>query len=389
MAINFAERKIKKVFKRIVAKIKEDPKWQLAILMLIISLIVLSAVIVVFAIPGEKIMPLSNYPKRSYAIDVNEFKGVNVNINKPQSKTEERKLDGLIVAAADANKLPICVMIENAAFSGVRPQSGLASASLVYEMIVEGGITRLMAVYSGEQTDPIGPVRSARDTYLEFASELDCMYTHAGGSYTASQALWDLHMKDLDALREPKYFWRDPNKVSPHNLFTKTGNLEEAAINGHSWKNEPTYTAWLWREDNKNRKQSGEEGYVSDVSIEFGGAYNVEYKFNYENNNYERLNGGVNHIDDNTGKVLTVRKVIVEKVPPGWYLEGKGRINFAVTGEGEAYIFQEGEMIKGKWKKPNRLARTMFYDEDGDEIEFVRGNAWIEIVPEGYGFTWQ
>jgi len=195
-------------------------------------------------------------------------------------------------------------------------------------------------------------------------------------------------MRNLDALREPKYFWRDDGKVSPHNLFTKISNLEDAASNGHSWKDESAYTTWLFREDNPNRKKAGDSGYVSDLVIEFGGAYDVEYKFNENNNNYERYDGGDAHIDSNTGKILTARHVIVEKVPAGWYLEGKGRINFAVTGEGEADIFQEGEVIVGKWKKPNRLSRTMYYDGNGNEIEFIRGNTWVEIVPDGYGVKW-
>ena len=386
MPINFTESKIKKKIKEIFTEIKENPKWQIGILLIIISIIVLAAVIVLFVIPSQYRINLSSLPKRNYAIDVNEYKGAN--INAPVAKISERHLDGLMVATSDANKVPICVMIENAAFSGVRPQSGLAAASIVYEVIVEGGITRLMAVYGGEQTDPVGPVRSARDTYIEFASEYNCMYTHAGGSETAMAAIDGLKMRNLDALREPKYFWRDDGKVSPHNLFTKISNLEDAASNGHSWKDESAYTTWLFREDNPNRKKAGDSGYVSDLVIEFGGAYDVEYKFNENNNNYERYDGGDAHIDSNTGKILTARHVIVEKVPAGWYLEGKGRINFAVTGEGEADIFQEGEVIVGKWKKPNRLSRTMYYDGNGNEIEFIRGNTWVEIVPDGYGVKW-
>lgn len=387
MAINFAENKIKKKFKEIIEKIKSNPKWQIGLLAIVIALIFLIAVIVIFVVPGNYRSAFSNFPKRNFSIDVNEFK--NVNVELPQPKISARRMDGLMVATADANKLPICVMIENAAFSGVRPQSGLAAASLVYEVIVEGGITRLMAVYAGEQADPVGPVRSARDTYLEFASELNCMYTHAGGSETAMAAIDGLKMKNLDALRESKYFWRDDSKESPHNLFTKISNLEDAAINGHSWKDAPTYDTWLFRDDNKARKTSSQDGYISDINIEYGGAYNVEYKFNFDNNNYERYNGGDAHTDSNTGKILTARKVIIQKVPPGWFLEGKGRINFAVTGEGEAVIFQEGEAIVGKWKKPNRSSRTMFYDGNGNEIEFIRGNTWLEIVPDGINNSWQ
>ncbi|MFA6027311.1 MAG: DUF3048 domain-containing protein [Patescibacteria group bacterium] len=390
MSVNLLRRKkiIKKI-KSFFKNIRENERWQLAILLATIFIIILSSAVIV-AVKGKLFPSLINFTHRNPIININEYKD-----KKEKKKTEEnatiapRRLDGLIVSKEESNKLPICVMIENAAFSGVRPQSGISSASLVYEIIVEGGITRLMAVYAGEKADPIGPVRSARDTYLEFASELDCMYTHAGGSYTASKALWELHMKDLDGLREPKYFWRDPNKVSPHNYFTNITKLEQAAIFGHSWKDAPTYESWKFKDDNQNRKKAGEAGYVSKINIDFGGSYNVEYRFNYENNNYERINGGVEHTDANTGKVLTTRNIIIEKVPPGQYLEGKGRINFSVTGEGDAYIFRDGELIEGRWKKADRLARTKYYDKQGNEVEFNRGNTWVEIVPEGYGYSWQ
>lgn len=296
-----------------------------------------------------------------------------------------RHLDGLVVAAADANKVPACVMIENAAFDGVRPQAGLSAAQVVYEVIVEGGITRLMAVFAGEKADTVGPVRSARDTYLEFASELNCAYAHAGGSYTALQAIPNFDMRDLDGLREPKWFWRDNRKYSPHNLFTSTDNLYEAIKTGHSWTDAPTYAVWNFVDDKKIT--DGET--ANEINILFGGSYNVTYNYSAELAAYERINGGVAHTDANTGKTLTARNVIVQKVPPGDYIEGKGRVNFSVTGEGEVYIFRLDKMEKGTWKKVDRLARTQFFDASGKEIALVRGTSWVEIVPEGYEFNWK
>lgn len=299
--------------------------------------------------------------------------------------TAARKIDGIIVATADANKVPACVMIENAAFSGVRPQSGLSAASVIYEVIVEGGITRLMAVYAGEQADPIGPVRSARDTYLEFASEYNCAYIHAGGSYTAITAIPQLGIRDIDALRESKWFWRDNNKFAPHDLFTNSTNLYEAIAKGHSWTDEPTYDSWKFVDDEKIT--AGET--ANQVNILFGGSYNVTYDYNVEGKYYERTNGGVTHTDSNTGKVLTTRNIIIQHVPEGEFIEGKGRVNFSVTGEGTVEIIRNGILTKGKWKKENRLSRTKFFTEDGEEISLARGNSWVEIVPDGYSVDWK
>lgn len=311
---------------------------------------------------------------------------------KPKAVAEEtapltlpRRIDGIVVATADANNVPACVMIENAAFDGVRPQSGLSAASVVYEIIVEGGITRLMAVYAGEQTDPVGPVRSARDTYLEFASEYNCAYVHAGGSYTAMMAIPSFGLRDLEALREYQWFWRDSSKYSPHNLFTNTENLYKAISEGHSWTDEPTYVSWKFVDDTK--LPAGDA--ATEVNINFGGSYNVKYTYNVEGKYYERTNGGVLQTDANTDAILTTRNIIVQHVPAGIWIEGKGRVNFSVTGEGVAEVFRDGVLTKGTWKKTDRLGRTLFYDETGAEIPLARGNSWVEIVPEGYTVDWK
>lgn len=301
------------------------------------------------------------------------------------SITNARQIDGILVATAESNRVPACVMIENAAFSGVRPQSGLSAASVVYEVIVEGGITRLMAVFAGEQTDPVGPVRSARDTYLEFASEYNCGYVHAGGSYTAINAIPRFGLRDLDALRESRWFWRDAHKYSPHDLFTNTSNLYEAITTGHSWTDSPTYESWKFVDD----VDLPNDDSATEINLGFGGSYDVTYTFNSEDGYYERINGGQNHTDSNTGKILTARNIIVQHVPEGDFIEGKGRVNFSVTGEGEVNIFRNGMLTTGIWKKADRLARTKFYTSDGQEIPLVRGNTWVEIVPDGYSVDWK
>lgn len=300
-----------------------------------------------------------------------------------------RHLDGILVAVADANNVPVCVMIENAAFDGVRPQSGLSAASVVYEVVVEGGITRLMAVFGGETAAEVGPVRSARDTYLEFVSEYNCGYVHAGGSYTAMLAIQNFELRDIDALYEGKWFWRDSSKYSPHNLFTDTENLYQAASEGHSWTAAPVYTTWSFVDDADLPDGITSGGPATEVNIEFGGSYDVTYTYNATAKYYERANAGVTQIDANNDRTLSVRNIILQHVPEGDYIEGKGRVNFSVTGEGTVEVMRNGVVTTGTWKKANRLDRTRFYDAAGVEIPLARGNTWIEIVPAGYTFNWK
>ncbi|PJA93594.1 MAG: hypothetical protein CO132_02315 [Candidatus Kerfeldbacteria bacterium CG_4_9_14_3_um_filter_45_8] len=301
--------------------------------------------------------------------------------------TLPRRLDGVMVAASEANPVPACVMIENAAFGGVRPQSGLSQASLVYELIVEGGITRFMAVYAGENSERVGPVRSARDTYLEFVSEYNCAYFHAGGSYTALLAVQSFSLRDVDGLREGGFFWRESRKVSPHNLFTSTENLY-TAIDNHSWTKEdpPNYDTWKFVDDDL-LSEANETANV--IKIGYGGSYDAGYTYNAEHKVYERSTGGQIQTDEVTGETITARNVIVQHVQDGFEIEGKGRINWPVTGEGKVDIFRDGSHILGTWKKDTRQSRTKYFDEAGAEIDLLRGNSWISIVPPFISFEFQ
>lgn len=295
--------------------------------------------------------------------------------------TSARHLDGMIVANGQSNVWPVCIMVENAAFDGVRPQSGLSRALIVYEVIVEGGITRLMPVFGGEPIGKIGPVRSARDTYIEFVSELDCLYGYAGGSFTAVQATYDLELKTLNALSaDGRFYWRDSSSYAPHNLFTSSDLLTLALRDKKLENAGPTFESWSFRDQPK--VPSPDARLASSVRIDFSTpSYEVGWEYKSENGYYERTNGGVLHTDAETGEILTARNIVVEIVPPGEYIEGKGRINFSVTGEGKVLIFRSGEVIEGTWKKVDRLSRTQYVDAAGLPIELNRGNTWVEVVP--------
>ncbi|HLD21962.1 MAG TPA: DUF3048 domain-containing protein [Patescibacteria group bacterium] len=296
-----------------------------------------------------------------------------------------RRIDGVLVKPEESNLLPVCVMIENAAFGGVRPQSGLSQAQLVYEVIVEGGITRLMAVYAGGQSNVIGPVRSARDTYIEFLSEYHCPYAHAGGSPTALTAIEAFRIRNLEGLREPNYFWRDRTKFAPHNLFTSSDNLD-TAVRDHGWFTAPApqYPMWKFSEplpDEERPAPETPEG-VQHIFIGYGDSYNVDYHYNAEKNVFERKNGNILQHDAINGEVLSATNIVIQHVGSGTTLEGKGRINWPVNGEGKVEIFHDGKVYRGTWKKENRVDRLQFYTESGKKIPLTRGNTWVEVVPE-------
>ncbi|MFH1781004.1 MAG: DUF3048 domain-containing protein [Patescibacteria group bacterium] len=300
----------------------------------------------------------------------------------------ERRLDGMMVSAQDANKPPIAVMIENAAFDQVRPQYGLSKALVIYEVIVESGITRFMAVFAGDDIPQIGPVRSARPTYLEFASEYDAFYAHAGGSPEALSSIEGLGIKDMNALTgDSRFFWRDTSRFAPHNLYTSwqllTTALKEKGFNEKT----PDFIAWNFKNGKPAEERTEEQ---RQIKLFFSNpSYDVEWNYDKENNYYTRINGGELQHDALNQETLSAKNVIVQIVPPLIPAGEKGRVNFNVTGEGLAYIFRDGEIIEGTWKKKDRLSRTIYFDNNKQEVELIRGNTWVEILPEDRTFEYK
>ncbi|MDP3970764.1 MAG: DUF3048 domain-containing protein [bacterium] len=313
-------------------------------------------------------------------IDMESVEDIDTDLNED---IVPRLVDGVLVDADYAYMQPIGIMIENAAFGGVRPQDGLNSAQIVYELVVEGGITRLMAIFaSNEMPEKIGPVRSARPTFLEFISEFDGLYGHAGGSPESLQAIDGLQIKDLSALgADSRFFYRDSTRVAPHNLFTSDELLNLAKRDKTLDNQEIKFDVWNFKEDEKKDSAFEEEKYIH---IDFGSGplYEVKYIYNYEQNSYERYNGGEPHKDANDDKIIMAKNVVVQIVPPAIPAGEKGRVNFDVTGSGDAYIAIDGKVSEAKWEKPDRLSRIQFYTLDDELIEFNRGTTWISILPE-------
>ena len=290
-----------------------------------------------------------------------------------------RRIDGMIVPSGETNHWPIALMIENAAFGGVRPQSGLSSAQVIYELPVEGGITRFLAIFAGDLPERAGPIRSARATYLEFSSEYDALFGHAGGSPEAMAAVDGLAVKDLSALStDSRFFYRETTLVAPHNLFTNSELLTKALRDKQLVEVEPTYEPWDFKEDSPVAKPLTEP-----LSIDFGSGplYAVDYHYNAKTNSYDRTNGGELHTDAVTGDTLSPKTVIIQVVPAAIPAGDEGRVNYAVTGTGQAYFALDGTVLTGTWSKLDRDSRTIFRDEDGNRLPLNRGQIWLSIVP--------
>lgn len=375
---------LEKKMRQMVAKIQSQPAHRLIFVSFAIGIFVGGFM---GTTTGKQIASRLINPGTSVETDLPAVESVQQEVTKLP-----RQLDGVLVAPKKVKQFPYCVMIENAAFDAVRPQTGLNQATIVYEIIVEGGITRFMAVFGNERPEVLGPVRSARDNFVEVATEYNCPYYHAGGSDTALERMIDLKFRSVNGLNEYQYFWRDPQKFAPHDFFTSGDNLELAAKN-HNWWNEawPDFVEWtrLQEEDLAayNAEVSPQPANILEIGFDPG--YQARWDYNAKTEVYTRTTAGQKHIDAATGKVLQTKNIVIQYVEDGTAIEGKGRINWPLMGTGRVEILHDGRVYEGVWRKANEYSRTLFLDEDGEPLPLAAGNTWVEIVPPHVNVTYQ
>jgi len=285
----------------------------------------------------------------------------------------ERKLDGVMIEdESETNLLPVAVMIENHFQS--RPPSALSQAKIVYEIIVEGEITRFLAIYDlSETAEQIGPIRSARPYYIDIAEEYGAVYVHSGGSPDALDILrYRKPVYDFNEFFRENYFWRDRAKLAPHNLYT-SGDLLREAKEDYDLPVNGEFTPWSFK-DMQNPATSTPSNLKIDFSDDI--TYQVEWRYDKKTNSYVRWQSGEEHIDDD-GSYVTAKNVIVQ-VSKTRVVDNIGRRSMDLDSGGEAIVYIDGKSTIGEWQKID--GRTVFFDESGNEIEFNRGSVWVEVV---------
>jgi len=303
------------------------------------------------------------------------------NVNGSKEVLVRRYIDGVYDVKENQNLYPVGLMIEN--LVTVRPQAGLDKANLVYEALVEGGITRFLAFFSiSEPIDAIGPIRSARPYFLDWAKEFDALYGHVGGSPEAMSLISKYDIFNLDQFYDSKYYWREKTKEAPHNVFTASKFLV-FALRDKEASSLGKYDPWLFKDDKDLSLRPKDE---KNITIDFSSySYKVEYKYNKEENSYLRFQGGEPHKTTND-KQISAKNVVVQYVKTS--LADEGRLRMETIGSGKALIFQDGEVKQATWKKEGRETRTRFYNENNQEIEFNAGQTWVEIVPSDREITY-
>jgi hypothetical protein len=312
-----------------------------------------------------------------------------------QKKAEEKKeaekpvlyqapLDGVMTDLDSSKRHPLGIMIEN--HTDARPHSGINKASVVYEAIAEGGITRYMAVYGTYESEQVGPVRSARTYYIDWARGYDAYYAHVGGNIDALDKIQAEKVLDLDQFKFSAAYWRDSKlKVaSEHTMFTSTTKLRAVATElNYSTAN--NFSVYKYKDDPLADSDEGKALSQSQkVGINFSTAnYNVVFDYDRTTNSYKRILAGKADTDRLTSEQITAKNIVVMTVKrsPTTTKINESGYNMTTIGEGAAKFFFDGKEITGTWKKSSATDREIFYDSTGKEITFNRGKLWICVIP--------
>ena len=305
--------------------------------------------------------------------------------NSHNDKEEPKKEEEPTVQIVDLNSTsrPYAVMINN--LGAARPyHTGLQDAYLVYEIVVEGGITRYLALFKDKTNEVVGNVRSARHYYIDYVLENDAYYVHWGWSPQAQSDISSLDIDNLNGLTygSPYFFRQNISGVNTeHKAFT---NLSELAnlVDRLGYRKE-TNKDLLLNYSATSVELPSDATDATEIDIKYSGSSTTNYVYDSDAKVYKQFVNDKEHTDYETKKQYTLKNIIVYQVGNTTIAgDNKGRQDLDNIGTGEGYFITEGKTIPITWEKDSRSSQTVYRDKSGEEITVNDGNTWIHIVPK-------
>ncbi|TQR17685.1 DUF3048 domain-containing protein [Psychrobacillus vulpis] len=304
----------------------------------------------------------------------------------PENELVEEKIELPYIAPftgvgseEEIKQRPIIVTMNNHPLA--RPQSGIGQADIVYEMVAEGNVTRFLALYQSEIPETIGPVRSARDYFVNLAKGLDAFYIAHGYSPDAQKML---NARVVDNINGMQYdgilFKRSKDRKAPHNSYISKENIFAGAEKvGASMEMNKIPSLSFY--DSIEGAKIGNP--ASSVSIRYGSGASFENQYTYipEEGLYERKSAGVLTTDKETEEPVKISNVIFMEIPHK-IIDNAGRQDLTLTGSGKAYLFQAGVMRVIDWENVDGVLIPM---ENGVPAKLVKGKSWVSFVPTNPG----
>ncbi len=296
---------------------------------------------------------------------------------------EERSYNPLTGAELQDNETavarPVAIMINNA--KEALPQKGLSSAQVIYETVTEGGITRLMALYpSVESVGTAGPVRSARDQFVEFVLPANAVYVNIGASRYANDMLTNYNYQNVDGvyLGELAFYIdeeREAILAPEHCWFTTSELITQGMEKNLIDVNGNVYPVFNFNLD-ENEPLAGES--ATKIEYSYSAYAPVSFTYDETTNKYLKTAFGSPHIDAETNEQLSFDNLFVLYASIG-YKEDLVVPDYNLT-QGEGYYFNGGEYIKVTYSKEEPRSPLVIMDENGEEIKINVGESYVGIV---------
>lgn len=280
----------------------------------------------------------------------------------------------------EAGIRPYAVMIDNQG-TKVLPQGGLDLAQVIYEIVVEGGETRLMPVFWDVNPTMIGPVRSSRHYFLDYAMEHDAIYVHYGWSPKAQSDISSFKINNINGvssggvifwdLTKDRGNWQD-SYTSMENILNYVKKVKYRTITDKK----------LVFNYNQSYMQPISEQKAEKINIKYTGSVTCGYEYDSSLKCYKRLRNGIPQMERVSGKQIEVANILVQFTPNNTIKgDDKGRQEVSTVGSGSGYFITYGKAVKIKWSKESRSSQTKYIDEAGNPITLNPGQTWIQILP--------
>ena len=285
---------------------------------------------------------------------------------------------------------PVAIMINN--IKTATPQHGISQADIVYEVLAEGGITRLLCLFTDYANLPVtGSVRSARDYYIDLSDAHDAIYVHCGTSPMADQTLAARKTENMNGMNFDIPFYRDSwrmkNMGYEHSLMT-TGEMLTKGIEKKGYRTTSEATQPL----SFKLEEEGFDGEAAQyVGVKFSYYAKTELEYDTELGEYSKKQYNSAHIDANTGEQLRFENALIllceQGMVPG---DEAGRLYVNFYGDGDGYYICDGAYKKIKWHKDTRTSSYTLYEEDGKtELMLNPGKTYIAIAPQDAEITFE
>ncbi|GAA0460236.1 DUF3048 domain-containing protein [Alkalibacillus silvisoli] len=306
--------------------------------------------------------------------------------NTEEEQTEEEYVEPeftypLTGEAADQelNRRALAVQINN--HRTARQQTGLIHADIIYEFLAEGDITRLVALYHSHIPEVVGPVRSARSYYIETAKAHDAIYVYHGAADFIEQDLragWVTNLNGAYYDDDQFFFKRVNFRNSPHNSYVMLENAYEVATRNNI-EVEQDHDSLKFMSSPEVEDITGEEAESVDVS--YASNTNVSYEFDENEGGYLRSSDGEQTVDYETDEPVVVENVLIYETSHR-VIDDEGRRDIDIQSGGDGYLLQQGTIKEIEWQTVNDI---MVPTIDGEEVELVPGQTWVNVVPQSPG----